>query len=111
MKVYSNPTRELTIPDWPHGRRRVEARFWIESNSRGERVCRQTTGNPKKSTYASRCAIVTGDDGRTYFLADHMPQYAHISVMSGNMKHGEESRFERDTGFAALVALLDAVAT
>lgn len=108
MKRYFHPRREAEIPDWPHGRKRVTARFYIEKNRRGERVCRVTTGKPKCSTYAPHCVIVDGEDGRTYYITSS--QYGgHVSVMRGNMKHDEESRFSGDEGYDDLIELLEAV--
>ncbi len=105
MKTYSNPRTETIVRDWPSGSRRVEARFWVESNRRGERVCRVTTGKPKRSTYAQRAVIVDGDDGRTYFLQSG--QYSrHITVCRGDMKHHEETRHPGDLGYQALVNLI-----
>lgn len=98
------PRREATIEDWPHGRQRVTARFWIESNKRGERVLRQTTGKPKASTYAPQCVILDGGDGRTYFAQS--TEYGFISVMRGNMKHSEETRHPGAAGYDDLAALL-----
>lgn len=90
MTVYSNPRREAIIENWPSGRKHVTARFWIEIHpKRGERACRQTTGKPKKLTYAPHFCIVDGDDGRTYLL--HDSNYGHITVMEGNMKFEHES--------------------
>ena len=107
--TYSNPRTEATIKDWPHGRNRVTARFWIESHpKRGERVCRQTTGKPKKLTYSKRFAIVDGDDGRTYLIYDTSP-YSFLGVMQGNMKYQEETVHPEDgERYEELAALLDA---
>lgn len=106
MKTYSSPRREATVENWAHGRRRVTARFYIETGKRGERVCRVTTGKPKKSTYSEQCAIVDGDDGRTYTL-HYGRLYGFVGVMRGNMKHQEETRNPRDPGYQELRDLLD----
>ncbi len=108
MKIYSNPRREATIENWPSGWRRVVARFCIETGKPGERVCRVTTGKPKKSTYSDQCAIVDGDDGRTYTL-HYGELYGHVNVMQGNMKFSEECRHPSDDGYQELRDLLDQV--
>ena len=68
---YSNPVKSLTVSNYPlGGNKRGEMRFWVESNpKKGERIVRQSTGKPKYSTYAKECVIVTGEDGRTYFIS------------------------------------------
>lgn len=108
---YSNPRHEATIEDWPSGRKRVTARFYTETNKRGQRVCRVTTGKPKKSTYSDRTAIVNGDDGRTYVLHSAGKAYGgFVSVMRGDMRFQEETRHPGDAGHSDLVHLLDAAA-
>lgn len=104
MPNYSNPRMAATIENWPHGSIRVIARFSIESDSkRGERAVRVTTGAPKKLTFARKMRIVDGDDGRTYIAA--LTAYGHITIHRGDMKYNEESVFERDPRYPALLAL------
>jgi hypothetical protein len=57
MTEYSNPRMQATIPDWPSGSKRVTANFYIEPDpkgKKGERAVRETTGAPKKDTYADK---------------------------------------------------------
>jgi hypothetical protein len=68
----SKPVRELVVPDYPlGGNKRGEMRFSVESHpTKGERIVRQSKGNkPKYSTYSTKKAIATGEDGRTYLLS------------------------------------------
>lgn len=84
--TYTNPRAEATFADWPiGGSNRGTCRFWVEKGTRGFRVGRQTTDKhgklckPKFTTYGGPCAIVDGDDGRTYLLR-HAGIYDHITV-------------------------------
>ena len=90
---YSNPRMSATIENWPHGGKRVTATFEIETNGRGERAVRITTGAPKKLTYAQKMRIVDGDDGRTYIAK--LSHYGFITIMNGDMKYDAET-FHRD---------------
>ncbi len=72
---YSNPRRLAKYDDWPiGGKNRGQCKFEVEVNARGERVLKSTTNKhgswckPKATTYAKKCAIVDGDDGKTYIL-------------------------------------------
>jgi hypothetical protein len=109
MTNYSNPRMQATIPDWPSGSRRVTAKLWIEQvPKRGERAVRETTGVPKKLTYAKRVRIVDGDDGRTYVL--ELATYsAHITVMRGSMNYTYETISEREDAvrYAEMLALFN----
>ncbi len=121
LPTFSNPVTDVTIPDWPFGRQRCRAHFWIETTTRGQRCCRKTenktrTGwnKPVKLTYAKRSVIVTGDDDKLYILRDHD---THVNVMRGTMKEqagniwsnwlGERSP-EEQAAYADAMALLDA---
>lgn len=108
--TYTNPRTEAVIDDWPIGRQRCRARFWVETDAkRGERVARTTenktrTGSnkPKRTAYASRSVIVDGDDGRTYILQ----LGSHIAVLCGDMQHSREIVFPDDERWPELVKLL-----
>ena len=104
MTEYSNPRTEAVIPDWPSGSKRVEARFYVEKTTRGERAVRVTTGSPKKLTYAPLVRIVDGDDGRTYIM--ELSMYGMISVMKGDMKLQHEVIHDRDPRYAGLAGLI-----
>jgi hypothetical protein len=105
MHRYSNPRMEATIDNWPHGSKRVTAKFHIEIDTkRGQRAVRITTGAPKKLTFAKQMRIVDGADGRTYIAA--LTEYGHITIWRGDMKYHEETFFERDYHFTALRDLL-----
>ena len=103
MTNYSNPRMSATIENWPHGGKRVTANFTIESDKRGERAVRITTGAPKKLTYARKMRIVDGDDGRTYIA--ELSMYGHITIMNGDMKYSKETIFNGDPRMPELLAL------
>ena len=106
MITYSNPRTAAVVLDWPSGKHRVEARFFIESHpSRGERGVRVTTGKPKTLTYARKARIVDGDDGKTYIA--ELTSYDHVSIMQGNMQFQQECIFPRDGRYPAVLALFD----
>ena len=101
--MYNNPRTYAEIPNWPYGQhRRVVCRFYVETDKRGrERVCRITRkpngqwSKPKKTTYGQICAIVEGDNGKTYVLI-FTEQYRQITVMQSNLQYMEESLCESD---------------
>lgn len=107
MTAYSNPRMQVTIPDWPSGKRRVVANFWVEIHpKRGQRACRETDGRtPKKLTYAERVRFVDGDDGRLYVI-EHTARYSFVSVMKGTFDYQHETIHKDDERYDALVALL-----
>ena len=109
----SDPRRSFTTDDWPYGRQRTRATFEIESGRRGERVVRTLvnpkTGQPckpKKTTFCSRCCLVTGyDDAKTYILEQ---TGSHMVLTQSNLKFTEGTIWQ-DTdpkGYAALLAML-----
>lgn len=104
MTSYSNPRMSATIDNWPSGSQRVTARFDIEVDpKRGERGVRTTTGAPKKLTYARKARIVDGDDGRTYIAA--LSSYGHVTIKRGDFKYDQETIFDTDARYPALLAL------
>lgn len=103
MTNYSNPRMSATIENWPSGSKRVTATFEIESDKRGERAVRITTGAPKKLTYARKARIVDGDDGRTYIA--ELTAYNHITIMRGDMKFYHETIYDRDARYAEALRL------
>ena len=106
--TYTNPRKSAVINDWPSGSKRVTATFSVESHpKRGERAVRQTTGNPKKLTYAKSVVFADGDDGRIYVL--ELSQYGMISVMKGTFDYNEETVHDSNPRYSALRALFDQV--
>ena len=111
LPTFSNARTEALIEDWPFGRQRCKARFQVEAKPRkGERVVRWTenkdrTGwnKPKATTFCMRCAIVDGNDGRTYILRQTC---GHVNVMQGDMKYTAGSMFPGDEGYDAAMQLL-----
>lgn len=96
---FSNPRRLAMFEDWPiGGANRGKCVFKVEVTARGERVLKTTTNKhgrwckPKATTYSTKCAIVDGDDGRTYIL--HLSDYGihvrtHDDMSAGY--HGRDS--------------------
>lgn len=81
---FSNPRLRAEFTDWPMGgNKRGTCVFHAEFNpgkSKGWRVGRTTTGKTKFHTYGGKCAIVDGDDGRTYIL--QIGTYANAITVS-----------------------------
>lgn len=102
MTNYSNPRMRAVIDNWPHGSQRVQAVFSIEAASRGERAIRQTSGAPKKLTYALKARIVDGGGGRTYIAEENG---SHVTIMRGDMRFQEETIFPDNPRYAAAMAL------
>ncbi len=109
---YSNPTLKLVIDDYPlGGSKRGPCTFEVQKSDKGERVSRLTFGKPKFTTYADRYAIVAGEDGRTYILAD-VRHYGHITIYRSDFKCAPENGPSRDfqpERYAELLALIDVV--
>lgn len=117
---YSNPRKEDTFTDWPSGRYRTTARFYVETCPRTgrERMCRVTvnpkTGRecaPKKLTYALRMRLVDGDDGKTYIIEDNT-DYGHITVFNSTMDSNHETLYagrygNKDPRFDDVMRLFD----
>ena len=104
MPNYSNPRLRVEIPNWPLGRdTRGLAVFEVESNGKGERAVRTTTGKPKKLTYAVKVRIVDGDDGRTYIA--ELSRYGLISIMRGTFDYQQEVIYQSDPRYSEILAL------
>ncbi len=82
--IFSNPRNEATIENWPSGSRRVTANFKVETNNKGSRVVRTTTGAPKMTTYYSGMVLVDGDDGKIYAIGNTI--YNQAIAYPGTMK-------------------------
>lgn len=111
--VYSNPTLELVIEDYPiGGNKRGRCRFFADHDAkRGARIGKITTGKPKFTTYAKRVAIVTGDDGRTYILRD-VNEYGFVDVSRSDFKtHESVHRSSNPERYAMLMALIESANT
>lgn len=111
--TYSNPVMSKIVHGWPYGAQRTTADFQIEVDpKRGERAVRVTVnpktgkaGATKKLTYAKQMRIVDGSDGKTYIA--YLTRYGFVGIMQGNMQFQQESIFDTDPRFPALVALFD----
>lgn len=81
---FVNPRNEASVENWPHGSKRVTALFFVETNKKGSRIGRCTTGKPKYTTYHKKMVIVDGDDGKTYAVGS--TEYGQIVVWDGTLK-------------------------
>jgi hypothetical protein len=76
---------EAIIEDWPSGSRRVTATFTTDSNKRGQRISRVTTGKPKKSTYHDLVCLCDGSDGKTHYIGlSHGWMFVNPCTMKGS---------------------------
>ena len=105
MLQLSNPRREAVVEDWPNGRRRVNAFFSVETVKGKDRVCRTTTGKPKKTTYHVKMRLVDGDDGRIYALG--LTELNQMVLWAGTLKTTEYFH-EDDEEYGVYRALLEA---
>jgi len=100
----TNARTYAVIDGWPFGRQqRCQAEFAIETTHRGERVRRRTSkpgsnppmwNKPKRTTYATQCAICDGDDGKTW-LVMHSRGWGQIHIKMGTFQHAT-TLFEGD---------------
>lgn len=106
---YSKAVKNLTIDNWPYGRKQVQAVFSVEQNKGKERAVRVTQNpkggwnKPKKMTYASKVLFVTGEDEKTYIL--QLTESGFISVMQSNFKYQQEAIFNNDPRFNKLLVM------
>ena len=106
MPNYSNQRLRVEIPNWPQGRdTRGLAVFEVESNGKGERAVRTTTGKPKKLTYALTVRFVDGDDGRLYVA--ELSRYGHITIMRGTFDYEQETVYSDNPRHADLLSLFE----
>lgn len=108
---YSNAVKELTIDNWPYGRKQVQCIFTIEAVKGKERAVRVTQNpkggwnKPKKLTYAHKVRIVTGDDDKTYLM--NLTAHGAISVMQSNMKYQQEYICDDDSRYKELLSFFN----
>ena len=94
----SNFRKEETIQDWPLGsNKRGPCVFQHESNKKGQRILRTTTGKPKASTYYVRVCLVDGSDGKTHYIG--WSEFGFLSVQSCDMKLSDFSVHRTDPNF------------
>lgn len=117
MLTFINPRLEAKFEDWPiGGSNRGQCVFKAEcGGNKGWRVTRTTTDKngrwckPKADTYATRVAIVDGDDGKTYILK-YAGSYDHITINRHDfMNAGEFKEYYAAQGtprFDELMALI-----
>ena len=80
VPVQATPQTPLLVSGYPYGRQRTDARFWIETNKKGEsRFVKQTLNpktsrwnKPKKSTYTAANALVQDTrDSKVYRIESY----------------------------------------
>lgn len=102
---FSKPVKLLEIQDYPlGGSKRGYCKFWIETNQKGSRILKQTFGKPKVSTYTEKAAIVTGEDGKTYFL---MLNGTMIQILRTDFKLAFPAVFHNQPEFNKLKELIE----
>lgn len=88
MPTFSNPRLVAEFSDWPlGGNKRGPCKFEVEKNNKGCRILRTTTGRAKASTYSTLCAIVDGDDGKTYLLHYNGKHGNSVSIFQSDNQH------------------------
>lgn len=94
---------EYETDDYPYGRFRTTAKWWVEGSRGRQRVVRTTinpkTGRvnaPKKTTYGVSAVIGLGG-GRAYPIVAARP--GQITIWSGDMKYSVETLFEDDPDY------------
>lgn len=101
---YITAYRSLIVNDWPIGGKRVgKAIFEVESNNRGERITRTTTGKPKTLTYGELAAILVGDDGKTYCASKFGDA---ITIYRGTMDYQYERITISDDRYTYILELM-----
>lgn len=101
----SNFRKEDVFEDWPLGfRKRCTATFIHESNKRGQRIGRQTTGKIKYSTYYKHVCLADGSDGKVHYIG--WTEYGFLSVMAGDMKYQDHAIFAGEDNFDEYKKLL-----
>lgn len=102
---YVSAHKSLIVDNWPLGLKRLgQCTFTIESNNRGERCARVTTGKPKTTTYGPMCRILLADDGKTYVATTTI--YGFISILRGTMDTTHESIYNTDSHYPHLLELM-----
>jgi len=94
---------EHEVEDYPYGRERTKAIWFVDRKGNKERVGRKTvdpktgrTNKPKYTTYGTAATIGIGSDGRAYPITGRAGQ---VTVWSGDMKHTVGSLFSDDNGY------------
>lgn len=103
---------EYVTDDYPYGRLRTEARWYVETTRAGQRVCRVTVNpkngrpsKPKCTTYYTACKIGQGSDGYTYLLCGMNTYTQQIYIIGGNMRQ-QDVFFPKDSGYDAYARIL-----
>jgi len=95
---------EWETDDYPYGRFRTTARWWVDKKGNKARVGRTTVNpkngrvnKPKYTTYGAAAKLGVGADGRVYIFVGGPGQ---IRVMGGDMKYSLGSVFTDDPRYA-----------
>lgn len=87
---FTNPRLHAEFTDWPlGGNKRGSCVFHVENGGKkGFRVGRTTTGKTKFHTYHRQCAIVDGDNGKTYILQLAL-NFDFVTISRSDFKNAE----------------------
>jgi len=86
---------EYTVDDYPYGRQRTEAKFFVETK-RGKQRIGKKTKNPrtgawnatKYTTYGDKAKLAIGDDDRVYYVVSaELQQGGQITTYDATGKH------------------------
>jgi hypothetical protein len=103
LKMKPVDGNDITVENWPYGRKTCSMHFYIESGKDKERFCKQSTfegklNKPKKATYADRVLIVTLDNekGRPYTIGriEIAQFFSMIKVIMENTTFHEATFFD-----------------
>jgi hypothetical protein len=86
---------EHTVDDYPYGRQRTEAKFFIETKRGKQRIGKKTknprTGAwnaPKYTTYGDKAKLAIGDDGHVYYVVSaELQQGGQITTYDATGRH------------------------
>lgn len=118
MVTFTNPRLYAEILDYPiGGGKRGKCVFTVHNDpKKGYRVLRTTTGKAKLDTYATKVAIVDGNDGRTYILkfdsrGGSVSVFRHDFMCADSKAIGEDARgsyvYPGDARYVELLGLVD----
>lgn len=90
--IETSEAHPAEVDDYPYGRKRTEARFWVEkAGKKGVRTVKQTLNPktrrwnmPKKSTYDFAAGLAEGSDGRVYFVSSYNGERVQVVDGAGN---------------------------
>jgi hypothetical protein len=90
--IETSEAHPAEVDDYPYGRKRTEARFWVEkAGKKGVRSVKQTLNpkkhswnKPKKSTYGFAAGLAEGSDGHVYIVSSYNGERVQVADGAGN---------------------------